>query len=46
VVSENSLAKKLYKKLGFVKTGELNGAYKKDGLYLDLETYSLVLPLL
>ena len=40
VVHKNTVAKQLYESFGFNKTGELLGAFKKDGEYLNIETYS------
>lgn len=40
VVHKNTPAKHLYESFGFNKTGELVGAFKKDGAYLNIETYS------
>lgn len=40
VVHKNIVAKNLYEKFGFNKTGELLNAYKKDEEHLNLETYS------
>ncbi len=40
VVHKNTVAKQLYESFGFKKTGELLRAFKKDGEYLNIETYS------
>ena len=41
VVSQNAAAKKLYENNGFIKTGNLSNAYKKNDVLYDIEIYSI-----
>lgn len=42
VVKENTVAKDLYKALGFEKTGELKSLFTKNDTVMDIEMYSLL----
>jgi ribosomal protein S18 acetylase RimI-like enzyme len=41
VAKDNKVAIELYKKLGFEKVGELKDIFTKDGVLIDIETFSL-----
>jgi|GEM_PF-2530493 ribosomal protein S18 acetylase RimI-like enzyme len=41
VAKSNMTAIKLYKKLGFLKVGELKNLFTKNDILIDIETYSL-----
>jgi ribosomal protein S18 acetylase RimI-like enzyme len=42
VANENKAAIELYKKLGFIKVGELKNTFTKNDVLMDIETYSLL----
>jgi ribosomal protein S18 acetylase RimI-like enzyme len=42
VASANTGAKEIYKKLGFVKVGELQNTFRKDDVLMSIEMYSLL----